>query len=165
MRPGSALRQSVPTGQGPADSLRPFEPTGRPPDGLRSKNWPGEEGLKACSILVIDDEPDTLSALVELLEEEGYTAQRAAEGAEALALLRGGWRPSLILLDLKMPVMDGAEFLRRVALDADLSEIPVAIVTASATVEKLPDRKRNAGFFSKPIDYERLLRVVRRYCG
>jgi CheY-like chemotaxis protein len=125
----------------------------------------GEESHRECSILVVDDEADTSAALVELLEDEGYSVQQAANGEEALALLHEGWRPALILLDLTMPVLDGPGFLRAVALEGNLADIPVAIVTATAVLDHLPSIRNDAGLFLKPIDPERLLRVVRRYCG
>jgi CheY-like chemotaxis protein len=63
-----------------------------------------------------------------------------------------------------MPTMDGWEFCRRLAEEEDLADIPVAVVTASASVERVPDRQNDAGFFVKPVNYRRLLEVVRRYC-
>jgi two-component system chemotaxis response regulator CheY len=125
----------------------------------------GEESHRECSLLVVDDEADTSAALAELLEEEGYSVQRASNGEEALALLHEGWVPALILLDLTMPVLDGRGFLKAVALEPDLAAIPVAIVTAAAVLDRLPSIRNDAGLFLKPIDTERLLRVVRRYCG
>jgi len=125
----------------------------------------GEWGEKEPCVLVIDDEADALDAISELLEDEGLKTLRASDGAEALALLQAGHRPSLILLDLKMPVMDGREFLKRISSEPDLAEIPVAIVTASASLRDLPSRRNDAGFFTKPLDYPRLMKVIRFYCG
>jgi CheY-like chemotaxis protein len=113
---------------------------------------------------VVDDEPETVDAVVELIEGEGYATLRAENGRDALRLLHEGARPALILLDLKMPTMDGWEFCRRLGEEEDLAEIPVAVVTASASVERVPERHSDAGFFVKPVNYRRLLEVVRRYC-
>jgi CheY-like chemotaxis protein len=116
-------------------------------------------------VLIVEDEPDTLEAVVELLEGEGVTTQQARHGLEALELLRSGCRPSLILLDLKMPVMDGPEFLQKLALERDLRDIPVAVVSASASLTGLPARVNDAGLFTKPVNFLRLLTLVRRFCG
>jgi len=116
---------------------------------------------RGFTVLVVEDEPDTLEAVAELLEGENVAVLRARHGLEALDLLEKGARPSLILLDLRMPVMDGWEFCRRLGADSRLAEIPVAIVTASASVDA-PLRLRDAGFFVKPVNYVRLLALVER---
>jgi CheY-like chemotaxis protein len=126
----------------------------------------GEDAAPAerC-VLVVEDESDALDSIVELLEGEGYRAVGAHNGQEALDALRSGLHPRLILLDLKMPVMDGWDFCAVLAGDRDFAEIPIAIVTASASLPTLPVRRRDAGFFVKPINFERLLRTVRQICG
>ena len=127
---------------------------------------PGEGASPAeRSVLVVEDESDALESIVELLESEGYHAVGAHNGQEALDALRAGLHPRLILLDLKMPVMDGWDFCAVLAGDRDLAEIPIAIVTASASLPTLPARRRDAGFFVKPINFDRLLRTVRQICG
>lgn len=112
-------------------------------------------------VLVVEDEPDTLEAVAELLEGEDVAVLRARHGREALDLLENGARPSLILLDLRMPVMDGWELCRRLASDPRFAQIPVAIVTASASVDA-PAPARDAGLFVKPVNYARLLALVER---
>lgn len=134
------------------------------PDG-RPGESSAEESEKERRVLVVEDEPDALEAVIELLEDEGHKTLKARHGAEALDLLREGWRPALILLDLKMLVMDGVEFLQRIGSDPDLADIPVAIVTASPSSAGVLPRRNDAGLFRKPVDYERLLKVVRLYCG
>jgi CheY-like chemotaxis protein len=131
----------------------------------RRERATGEESERECAVLVVDDDADTSAALVELLTEEGYSVEQAANGEEALALLHEDSRPALILLDLTMPVLDGPGFLKAVALEPALADIPVAIVTATAVLDHLPSIRNDAGLFLKPIDTERLLRVVKRYCG
>jgi CheY-like chemotaxis protein len=131
------------------------------------RNSPAREGVGPgqSGILVVEDESDALDSIVELLETEGYRAVGAHNGQEALDALRAGLRPALILLDLKMPVMDGWDFCNVLSADRDLSEIPIAIVTASASLPSLPARRKDAGFFVKPINFDRLLRTVRQICG
>ena len=116
-------------------------------------------------VLVVEDESDALDSIVELLDGEGYHAVGAHNGQEALDALRSGLHPRLILLDLKMPVMDGWDFCAVLAADREFAEIPIAIVTASASLPTLPARRHDAGFFVKPINFERLLRTVRQICG
>ena len=130
------------------------------PDG--SDHPHGSARDRRC-VLVVDDEPDSVELLVELVESEGFRAMGAANGAEALSILRSGERPRLILLDLNMPVMDGWEFLRLVYEDQRLNEIPIAIVTG-AVPATLPRRRRDAGLFVKPIDVDHLLATLRKTC-
>ncbi|MEO8587659.1 MAG: response regulator [Acidobacteriota bacterium] len=113
----------------------------------------------------MEDALETRDAMLELLTAEGYQASAAANGFEALSLLEKGERPSLILLDLFMPVMDGWEFCRQLAARPALSEIPIAIVSATGQDRPLPERKSDAGHFRKPIDLVSLLNTIRRHCN
>ncbi len=79
-------------------------------------------------ILVVDDDDDFRSLLVKVLKDEGFSVQTATNGQAALSKVDGG-RPSLILLDLSMPVMDGFEVLRRLKQSEQLHTIPVIILT------------------------------------
>src|SRR5262249_53317492 len=82
-------------------------------------------------VLVVDDEPDLLEVTRFALECEGFGVQTARNGQEALALLRGGTRPRVVLLDLMMPVMNGWQFLDEVAKVPSLKAIPIVVVTAA----------------------------------
>ena len=124
------------------------------PDDAGARGW----------LLVVEDEPDALGAIVELLEAEGFPAIGARNGEEALALIRGGWMPALVLVDLKMPVLDGWGFCEQLEADPDFRDTPVAIFTASASIGALPHRRVDAGFFQKPLDFSRLIKVASRYC-
>jgi two-component system, chemotaxis family, chemotaxis protein CheY len=149
---------------GPEAVVLGFDEKDSPPQQEPVEGPADESALSPC-VLVVEDEPDALESTLELLRLEGYNALGARHGEEALALLRAGKRPALILLDLKMPVMDGFEFCDAVAQDDRLAEIPIAVVTASASLDRVPSRRNNAGFFVKPVNFDRLLRVVRNYCG
>ncbi len=85
----------------------------------------------ARTILVIEDDPDVRSALAELLASEGYEVAATADGGEALDTLRGGLRPSVIVLDLMMPKVDGWDFRRAQLEDPVLATVPVVLVTAA----------------------------------
>ena len=79
-------------------------------------------------VLVVDDDPDILDALSEILEVEGYEVQRARNGREALQRIEQDM-PDLVLLDLMMPVMDGWEFMKHQRRDWHLCTIPTIVVS------------------------------------
>ena len=112
-------------------------------------------------ILIVDDDEATLTALAGLLELEGYRVEKARNGKEALEKLLAG-APGLVLLDLKMPVMDGWQFLTERAKDGSASETPVVLLSG---LPFIPNAPGVADFLSKPIDPARLLSCVRRFCG
>jgi DNA-binding response OmpR family regulator len=116
-------------------------------------------------VLVIEDDIETLQALVEFLREEGFGAVGAVNGDVALAVLRARLKPSLVLLDLRMPAMDGWEFCATLGRDPELAELPVAILSAlAAPAHELPPRRHDAGTLVKPVDFDALLAKVRAYC-
>jgi CheY-like chemotaxis protein len=81
-------------------------------------------------VLVIEDDANLRDALCETLRAEGLQVARAADGQEALDLLRAGLRPSAILVDLLMPEMNGIEFRRRQILEIDeIAKIPIVILS------------------------------------
>jgi CheY-like chemotaxis protein len=82
------------------------------------------------SVLVIDDDPDIRTLTRQMLERMGMTVGEAEDGAKGLAWLEANQLPSIILLDLMMPVMDGFEFLDRLQQNDRWSGIPVIVVTA-----------------------------------
>lgn len=156
-----------------SDLAGPFRPPvlqalpddGSPPDDAgESPRAPSPLTGSDCTILVVDDERDARDAMVELLVHEGFPAMAVENGAAALALLKGGRRFALILLDLRMPVMDGWAFCEALAADERIADTPVAIVTANASLERLPLRANDAGLFVKPIQVERLLKLAARMC-
>jgi putative two-component system response regulator len=81
-------------------------------------------------ILIVDDVPENLAVLGELLQHEGYQVQVANGGAVALRLAAGPQQPDLILLDVTMPGMDGYEVLRRLRADPLTAALPVLFLTA-----------------------------------
>jgi CheY-like chemotaxis protein len=115
-------------------------------------------------ILIVEDDADLSEALCDILRDEGYAVTSAADGQEALDRLRRDERPSLILLDLTMPVMNGWQFRAEQRRDPDLSEIPVLVLSAG---EHLAEQVSSLGiddFVHKPIDLGHLLQKIERYC-
>ncbi|MEO8431313.1 MAG: response regulator [Acidobacteriota bacterium] len=111
------------------------------------------------TILVVDDDAVIRDSLRELLTESGYGVETAVDGQDALERLGAIDPPSLILLDLKMPRMDGWEFLAR--RSADSIRVPVVLLSGMAFIRDAPGV---ADFLAKPIRPERLLECVRRFC-
>jgi CheY-like chemotaxis protein len=113
------------------------------------------------SILLIDDDEGIRDALGELLREEGFAVDTAANGLEALRWLTKS-RPAscVLLLDLMMPVMDGSEFLERKQADPIMSSYPVVIITASATAARFGQTPDVKACLSKPIEMPDLLAAL-----
>ncbi|MCY1041073.1 response regulator [Corallococcus sp. bb12-1] len=113
-------------------------------------------------VLVVEDDDDVRAAIAEILEGEGYEVAVAANGHEALEELVHLAAPCLILLDLRMPVLDGAGFLRNLRSDwPQLKSVPVLVLTAVDT-EPPPDTQ---GLLRKPIIPDELVAIVDRLSG
>jgi CheY-like chemotaxis protein len=112
-------------------------------------------------ILVVDDDPDILEALSEILEAEGFEIRRARNGKEALERLEPD-QPQLILLDLMMPVMDGWEFAQRMRQKPVYSSIPIIVLSADRNVGSKAQDIGAVGHLAKPFELNDLLEMVRR---
>lgn len=120
----------------------------------------------SADILVVEDNPDIRESLRELLEMEGFGVREAADGASALSMLREGPEPSLVLLDLMMPIVDGWEvlaILRGAGPDAR-PELPVVVLSGVGEALQVAARY-GLDVLLKPADVGRLLDTVRRYVG
>ena len=117
----------------------------------------------AASILVVDDDPNLVRLMSKFLKLEGFAPVSAANGLEALVYLRGGGDASVILLDLRMPVMDGWTFRREQRGDPGLANIPIVVLSgvAADTVHDL----EAAASFNKPVSFPEVVGVVRRLCN
>ncbi len=111
-------------------------------------------------VLVVDDDPDILEALSEILEAEGFEILRARNGKEALEKLEPE-PPQLILLDLMMPVMDGWEFAQRMRERADVAGIPIIVLSADRNVGSKATDIGAVGHLAKPFELNDLLDMVR----
>jgi CheY-like chemotaxis protein len=117
----------------------------------------------AKSILVVDDDDLLREAISFSLAHAGYGVLEARNGKEALALLEGGFRPGLILLDLQMPVMDGEAFCRYCKASEQLRDIPVVICTAEMNGQSTATRVGANAYLRKPIFPSALLEMTLRY--
>jgi CheY-like chemotaxis protein len=115
------------------------------------------------TVFVVEDDVDVRDALTQVLELEGFRVRAAANGREAMDRMRGTPLPSVILLDLMMPVMDGWQFRAEQMRDPRLAKIPVIIISADHSQSDKAALSA-AAFLRKPIDVERLLALLRLYC-
>lgn len=113
-------------------------------------------------VLIVEDEKEIREPLVEMLEESGYNASAAANGEEALALLRarGAELPAVIIVDLMMPVMNGWELLHELARDPELRRLPIIIMTGSGCAVELPRAEAPVTTLRKPVTCAQLIRVL-----
>lgn len=113
-------------------------------------------------ILIIEDDDDIRQVFLDILEGEGYRVATATNGAEGLSALQNGYRPWLILLDLVMPVMNGAEFLAHRQTDDRLASIPVVLLSGGdqSMRRDLPAVDMVVG---KPVALEALLAAIERF--
>jgi len=113
------------------------------------------------SILVVDDDPLIRDAVRDLLTNEGYEVTLAEDGAEALERLASMPPPSLILLDLRMPKMDGWQFLAGRDRSGSVQKTPVVLLSGMTFIRDAPGV---VDFLAKPLRPDKLLDCVRRFC-
>ena len=117
-------------------------------------------------ILVIEDNEKNMKLLRDVLRAAGYRTLEARTGGQAL-MLATEHRPALVLMDIRLPDMDGMEALNRLRMDERTASIPVLAATAQA-MKGDRERFKEAGFdgyLSKPVDIDELLTAVEQHCG
>ena len=113
-------------------------------------------------VLLAEDDDDLRDATMETLEDAGYRAVAVSNGSEALSFLREAAQlPSLILLDLMMPVMDGWQFREAQRDDPRIAAIPVVILSAMAEKPTMADVE----YLQKPTKAPPLIAMVAQFCG
>ena len=115
-----------------------------------------EEGR---TVLVVDDDPGILDVLEQALEAEGYRVLMASNGAEALHHAASSV-PDIALVDLMMPIMDGATFVRKLRCSPASSAIPIIILSAARDLERTVADLGVQAVISKPFDLDQLLDLV-----
>ncbi len=116
--------------------------------------------------MIIDDDPATRIVLADRLEMGGYQVVVAVDGLEGLRYLHTTeLLPDLILLDLRMPRMDGWQFLNVQRHDPDLAHIPIVLLSAASDLERNAATLKVKEYQEKPIRAAALLGIVERYCA
>lgn len=121
------------------------------------------------TVLVIDDEPDTLTFLTTLLEDNGYATLTAMDGEQAMNMVKEKL-PDLITLDITMPEKSGVRFYREMKESEELKGVPIIIVTGVADdFERFISTRRKVpppeGYVSKPVDQAKLLKLAAELTG
>ena len=111
-------------------------------------------------VLVVEDDRDIRETMGLVLEGEGYEVVTAPNGKEALSLLQAGLRPSLVLLDLMMPVMSGWELREQMLRDPAMAAIPTIVITGDTRATQRTAQLQAAACIAKPFEISELLAAV-----
>lgn len=118
--------------------------------------------MAGAPILVVDDDPSIRATVSAILELEGYPVHSVEDGAQALEAVEQE-RPSLVLLDMRMPVLDGWGFAR--AIKERGLRLPILVMTAAQDARRWALEIGADGYLAKPFDLLDLLRAVERLGG
>ena len=124
---------------------------------------PAHASARPSTVLVVDDDVDLQRVMTRLLTLERFVPVVAGNGQEALTYLRSGAVVDAILLDLRMPVMDGWAFRREQRADSGIAGVPVVVLSGTE-----PDRLAEldvAAAFRKPVSFPEVVAVLRRLCA
>ena len=113
-------------------------------------------------ILLVDDDQDFAQLLEFDLRKKGYNVARAGNGEEGLEKVKTE-NPGLIILDIKMPKMDGYTFVRRLKKEPDSKDIPVIVLTSYEPMKDMFQLEGVSDYFVKSANMEALLKVVEKY--
>lgn len=119
------------------------------------------------TVMIVDDDAGIRETLVDYLEDEGYAVVEAAHGQDAIVKLRGLPEvqvPCVILLDLMMPVMNGAQFFEEQQNDPLLSKIPVVVISADGNIREKA-QAFGGEYLRKPMKIDQVLDAVERHCA
>lgn len=125
-----------------------------------------QQALEGFKILVVDDEPDALTFISTVLEDNGATVLQAADGDAALTVARKEKDIHLMTLDLAMPGKNGVDVYIELREDAELRHMPVCIITGRPEMRKLIYERKTIpppeGYISKPVTEKYLVMNVRK---
>ena len=118
----------------------------------------------AGKILVVDDEANARQTLSMLLEESNYEVRQASDGLKALGILKGVWKPDIVLTDLRMPLMDGFELLSNIKELPESAEIACVVMTAFASIESAVEVMKHGAddYLTKPLNFDAVELVLKR---
>jgi CheY-like chemotaxis protein len=111
-------------------------------------------------ILIVEDDPDLRLVHSEILSEEGYPVLTAADGVEALEVVERTGPPAVILLDLRMPRMNGWDLAARLREHARWCEIPIVVVAAHYRIAEEAAAIGARAWLHKPVSMDAMLRLV-----
>lgn len=114
-------------------------------------------------VMIVDDDVDIRETIADLLEARGFRVLAAGDGAAAMAELRRGARPCVILLDLMMPGLTGESFRALQLADAALADIPVVLLSGARAVDEVA-RRMGVEALAKPLELAELVSTVGRFC-
>ena len=121
----------------------------------------GKAGERAgARVLVVDDDPSILDTVTSILTSEGFQVMAANGGQQALGLLNS-WHPTLVLLDMRMPIMDG--WAVAAAMKDAGSKVPIVVMTAAESAKKWADEIGAAGHLAKPFLLDELIDCVEQH--
>ena len=112
------------------------------------------------SILVVDDDEDVREIIQLLLASSGYEVDTAADGFAAIEKLRAGKLPNLILLDLRMPGMDGEQFMTIIRRALADQHVPVVLISGDGEAWRMAQTLGAEGFLQKPVELVDLLETI-----
>lgn len=115
-------------------------------------------------ILYVEDHPAQRDIMAQMLELSGYEVEVAADGVDGVEKAKT-WHPDVILMDLRMPRMDGFEAIQMLRAHADTAKTPIIAISAWAS-GKHKERALEAGaneHFTKPVDLNRLMTTINNY--
>lgn len=115
-----------------------------------------------ATIFVVDDSPTVVLSVSTMLHEAGFGVETAMNGRDALDRLRAGFRPSLILTDINMPVMDGLALIREARGYGPTRFTPILVLTSETDREAETRAAGASGWLAKPLDRDALLAVLGR---
>jgi two-component system, sensor histidine kinase ChiS len=119
--------------------------------------------LQPALVVVVDDDATTCALAHAYLQLEGYRVRTATNGVEALALLVD-CHPCAMVVDLRMPLMDGAELRRRQLANVAVAEVPFILMSASPQLHEMAVRVKAAEVLEKPFTNEELKTAIERVC-
>ena len=123
--------------------------------------------MSPATILIIDDDPDLLGELAEMLRYGGYRVETCSNAGDAVSAARTS-TPDIILVDILMPEMNGLQVIEKIKADPRMTRIPLIITSGYCTESegrKLARVNRFAGFLKKPMNPLEVINEVERHLG
>lgn len=118
--------------------------------------------MTRSSVMIVDDDAELRELMAMVVTARGFDTMEAADGIDAMEQLEGGAEPSLILLDLRMPRMNGTEFLDALRHGSHVPQVPVLVITGDPCAAQGALEAGACGCLRKPIEAKVLLDAIRQ---